>query len=83
MVFVGPRVRGNQLLGAVDTRNGWISGFDLDTGVATPFHALGPDDEPVADDPLLPPGEDVMFGATLDLLGITYDGQQNLPALRV
>lgn len=82
MMLVSPRLSGNRALGRTDPRNGWISGFNPDTGEPTPFMRLDADGVPLDDDPNLPPGEERLFGAMLDLLDVSYDGQQTIPALR-
>lgn len=81
VLLVSPRLRGNQALGAVDPRNGFISGFDPVTGEALPFGTLTETNDPPADDPHLPPGEDVLYGAVAELCGVRFDGQVTLPAL--
>lgn len=81
MLFVAPGVRGDRALGQADPRNGWICGFDVDTGAATPFGRLDAEGAPL-NPATLPPGDATMFGVTLDLLGIGYDGQLTVPAMR-
>jgi len=82
LLAVSPLLQGNQALGAADPDNGFICGFDSDTGAPTPFEGLAPGEDPAYDDPRLPPGEERLFGGLLDVLGVTFEGQQSLPAIR-
>jgi len=82
LLAVSPLLRGNQTLGAPDPDNGFICGFDPVTGDPTPFQGLPPGTDPLFTDPMLPPGEDVTFGALLDVLGVGFDGQETLPVIR-
>ncbi len=81
LLAVSPMLRGNQTLGAPDPDNGFITGFDPVTGDPTPFEGLAPGEDPLFNAPNLPPSEEVTFGAILDVLGITFEGQQTLPVI--
>ena len=82
LLAVSPMLRGNQSLGTPDPNNGFICGFDRVTGDSTPFELLPPGVDPLFTDPHLPPGEDITFGALLDVLGVGFDGQETLPVIR-
>jgi len=82
LLMVSPMLAGDQSLGAPDPNNGFICGFDGDSGEPTPFSELGPGEDPLFSDDRLPPGEEKVFGAICDVLGVTYDGQETLPILK-
>ncbi len=81
LLVVSPLLRGDRSLGFADPNNGIICGFDRDTGEATPITGLTPGDEPLVDHPLLPPGEEEVAGALLDVLGVHFEGQQTMACL--
>ena len=82
LLAVSPLLQGGQVLGRTDPGNGHISGYDVETGRATPFRGLAPGEDPAYDDPNLPPGEEQVYGALLEALGVTYDGQETIPAIQ-
>ena len=82
LLLVSPMLAGDQSLGEADPNNGFICGFDPDTGEATPFTELEPGEDPLFSDDRLPPGEEAVFGGICDVLGITYDGQETLGVLK-
>lgn len=82
MMVVSPLVRGNQSLGEVDPRNGLICGFDPETGEPRPFQTLDALGDPVADDPGHPDTADLLYGGLADIMGVSFEGQRFLPALR-
>lgn len=81
LLAVSPLLRGGQVLGRVDPRNGHICGYDVETGRPTPFADLAPGEDPLSDDPRLPPGEEQVYGGLMAALGISYEGQQTMPVL--
>lgn len=81
LLLVSPLLRGNQQLGEADPNNGFICGFDPDTGESQPFDDLAPGVDPLYTDARLPPGEASIYGTVLSALGVSFDGQQTLPAL--
>jgi hypothetical protein len=82
ILAVSPLLDGGKALGEADPDNGHICGYDLETGEPERFRGITPGEDPLYDDPHLPPGEEVIFGGLLDVLGVSYEGQQTLPALR-
>jgi len=82
LLAVSPLLKGGQVLGQTDPWNGHICGYDADTGAPTPFTGLAPGEDPAYDDPNLPPGEEQVYGALLDAVGVSYDGQQTIPAIQ-
>lgn len=81
LLAVSPLLRGNQSLGLVDPDNGFICGWDPETGEATPFDDLVPGEDPLYTDERLPPGEDEVCGALLHVLGVEFEGQVTMPVL--
>jgi len=81
LLAVSPLLRGNQSLGDADPNNGFICGWDPDTGEATPFDDIAPGEDPLYSDERLPPSEEAVCGTMLEALGISFDGQQRLPVL--
>ncbi len=81
MLAVSPLLAGNQSLGVVDPNNGFICGWDAETGEPTPFDDLSAGEDPLYTDERLPPGESEVCGALLHALGIEFDGQTVLPVL--
>ncbi len=82
ILMASPLLKGGTMLGEPDPNNGYITGYDLETGEPTPYTRFDELGDPVADSTEFPPGEGTVYGAVLDLLGISYDGQQTIPALR-
>ena len=82
ILAVSPMLDGGKALGEADPNNGHICGYDLDTGAPEHFRGISPGEDPLYDDPHLPPGEEIIYGGLLDVLGVSYEGQQVLPALR-
>ncbi len=82
LLMVSPMLRGNQTLGQPDPNNGFLTGFDPETGAPTPYDDITAGEDPLFSDPRLPPGEDRVFGSVLDLLGIGFEGQETIPVLR-
>lgn len=82
LLVVSPLVAGNQVLGEADPNNGFICGFDGDTGAPTLFDDIEPGEDPLFTDARLPPGEERITGALLDVLGVSYEGQETLPVIR-
>ena len=82
LLLVSPLLAGDQSLGEPDPDNGFICGFDPETGEPTPFDELGPGEDPLFSDERLPPGEEAVYGGVCDVLGITYEGQETLPVLK-
>ena len=83
LLVVSPMVKGNQLLGAVDPNNGYISGYDLDTGEPTPFTDLEPGEDPLYDDERLPAGAETIYGALSKVLGVEFEGREEIPAIEM
>jgi len=81
LLMVSPLIHGDQSLGQADPNNGFICGFDPDSGAATPFDELTPGEDPLFTDERLPPGEEPVFGTILAALGIGYDDQETLPVV--
>ena len=81
LLVVSPLLRGDRSLGFADPNHGVICGFDRDTGEATPFDPVPSGEEPLVDDPRLPPGEEALAGGLLDVLGVSFEAQQTLPCL--
>ncbi|MCB9765947.1 MAG: hypothetical protein H6739_39600 [Alphaproteobacteria bacterium] len=82
LLAVSPMLAGNQSLGEPDPNNGFICGFDPDTGAPTPFSELGPGEDPLFSDARLPPAEEPVFGALLDVLDVQFDGQETIPVIK-
>ena len=82
LLAVSPLLRGDQSLGVADPNNGFICGFDRHTGEPTPFDDLTPGEDPLYDDERLPPGEEVVCGALLDVLGVSFEGQETMAVLK-
>ncbi|MCB9744148.1 MAG: hypothetical protein H6741_16245 [Alphaproteobacteria bacterium] len=82
LLVVSPLLAGNQTLGVTDPNNGFICGFDPDDGTPTPFDELGPGEDPLFDDPRLPPSEERVYGALADVLGVSFDGQETLGVIK-
>ncbi len=81
LLVVSPLLRGDQSLGVADPNNGFICGFDPDTGEPTPFDDLAPGEDPLYSDSRLPPEEEAVFGTLLEALGVSFDGQETLPVV--
>lgn len=82
LLALSPMLKGNQTLGLPDPNNGFICGFDAESGEPTPFTELGPGQDPLFSDVRLPPGEERVCGALLDVLGVGFEGQETLPVLK-
>lgn len=81
LLLVSPLIQGGQVLGEADPNNGFICGYDLETGAPTPFEDLVPGEDPLYTDERLPPGEEPVYGTILSALGIGYDGQETIPVV--
>ena len=81
MLAISPLLAGGQQLGEVEPDNGFICGFDRETGAPTPFDELGPGQDPLFSDERLPPGEEEVCGTLLAALGVTYEGQRTIPVM--
>ena len=81
LMVCSPLVQGNRALGEVDPRNGWVTGFDPETGEATPYTELDGGGDPYFDDPNLPPSEETVVASLLGALGVQCEGAGGLPAL--
>lgn len=81
LLVVSPLLKGDQSLGFADPNNGFICGFDGDTGEPTPFDDLTPGEDPLYSDERLPPQEEIVYGTLLEALGVSYEGQETLPVL--
>ena len=81
MLVVSPLLRGNRTLGRVDPNNGFTCGFDPTSGDPTPFDGIAPGEDPLFSDARLPPGEEAVCGSLLSALGVSFPGQQVLPAI--
>jgi hypothetical protein len=81
LLVVSPLLKGDQSLGVADPNNGFICGFDGDTGEPTPFDDLTPGEDPLYSDERLPPQEEIVYGTLLEALGVSYEGQETLPVL--
>ncbi len=81
LLVVSPMVEGNQALGEVDPNNGYICGYDLETGEPTPFDGVTPGEDPLYDDERLPPGETTIYGALSKVLGVDFEGRETIPAI--
>jgi hypothetical protein len=79
LLMVSPLLRGNQQLGEADPNNGFICGYDADSGAPTPFDDLAPGEDPLYTDTRLPPGEEALYGTVLAAMGVSFEGQQTLP----
>ncbi len=82
LLVVSPMLAGDQSLGEPDPDNGFICGFDPDTGQPTPFTGLSPGEDPLFSDERTPPTEERVFGGLLDVLGVEFEGQETLPVLK-
>ena len=82
LLVVSPLLAGDQTLGATDPNNGFTTGFDVATGEPTSYSELGAGEDPLFSDERLPPGEELVFGGLLDVLGVEYEGQDTLPILK-
>ena len=82
LLVVSPLLAGDQTLGETDPNNGFTTGFDLETGEATPYSELGPGEDPLFSDERLPPAEEVVYGGLLDVLGVEFEGQETIPILK-
>ncbi len=81
LLVVSPLLKGDQSLGYADPNNGFVCGFDAETGEATPFDDLDPGVDPLYSDERLPPEEEAVFGTLMAGLGIEFDGQETLPVV--
>ncbi len=81
MLVVSPMLRGNRTLGVADPNNGFLCGFEADSGEPTPFDDVEPGEDPLFSDPRLPPGEEAVCGSLLATLGVNFPGQQTVPAI--
>ncbi len=81
LLVTSPLLAGNQTLGAPDPNNGFLTGFDGDTGHTTPFQGLAPGQDPLFSDPRQPPGEEAVYGTLLAALGVEFEGQQTIPVM--
>jgi hypothetical protein len=82
LLVVSPMLAGDQSLGDPDPDNGFICGFDADTGEPTPFSGLEPGEDPLFSDERMPPTEERVFGGLLDVLGVEFEGQETLAVLK-
>ncbi len=81
LLVVSPLLKGDQSLGYADPNNGFICGFNHETGEPTPFEGLAPGEDPLYSDEHLPPEEEVVYGTLLEALGVNFEGQETLPIL--
>jgi hypothetical protein len=82
LLVVSPLIRGDQSLGEADPNNGFICGFEPDTGEPTPFDDLTPGEDPLFSDSRLPPQAEAVYGTLLDALGVSYEGQEILSVVK-
>lgn len=81
LLAVSPLLRGNQSLGMADPNNGFLTGFDWETGAPTPYDDVAPGEDPLFNHPNLPPAEEPVFGTLSSALGVEYPGQETIPVL--
>jgi len=81
LLVTSPLLRGNQTLGQPDPNNGFLCGWDRETGAPTPFDGLEPGEDPLFDDVRQPPSEEAVYGTLLQALDVNFEGQQTLPAV--
>ncbi len=81
LLAVSPLLRGNQTLGAPDPNNGFLTGFDPETGAPTPYDDVAEGEDPLFNHPNLPPAEEPVYGSLLAALGVEFPGQETLPVL--
>ena len=79
LLVTSPLIEGNQTLGEADPNNGFLTGFDGETGESTPFDDITPGEDPLFSDPRQPPAEELVYGTLLSALGVEYEGQETLP----
>ncbi len=81
LLAVSPLLRGNQSLGTADPDNGFLTGFDRETGAPTPYDDVAPGEDPLFNHPNLPPAEEEVYGSLLAALGVDFPGRRTIPAL--
>ncbi|MCO4774168.1 MAG: hypothetical protein KDA24_29325 [Deltaproteobacteria bacterium] len=81
LLVTSPLLAGNQSLGTPDPNNGFLSGWDGSTGESTLFDDVPAGEDPLFSDQRQPPGEEKVYGTLLKALGVSYEGQETLPAV--